>query len=244
MRLSESIFMVGSGPFGLSHEFDCNVYIINCGGSLVMIDTGAGCNTKTIIENIKKDGLDPENIDHILLTHSHADHGGGAALIKNLYSLEVCISEIEAECLASDDESMIKLDVAKRSGLYSPEYTFSPCDASVLLKNKDRIEINGFTFEAIEVPGHSQGSICYQVRLAEGIALFTGDVVFYDGTIGMLNCDGSDLSEYRKNIHRISCLNIDLLLPGHFVFVLSDGQKHIDKAVKALSLLGIPKNFI
>ena len=137
MRLTESIFMVGSGPFGLSHEFDCSVYIIDCSGSLVMVDTGAGCNIKSIIENIKKDGLDPKNIDHILLTHSHADHGGGAAMIKNLYSSEVYISEIEAECLASADESMIKLDVAKRSGLYSPDYTFSPCDATVLLKNKD-----------------------------------------------------------------------------------------------------------
>lgn len=244
MRLTKSVYLVGSGHFGLSHKFDSSIYIVNCNNELVMIDTGAGCNIDNIIDNIKKDELDPNNISTILLTHSHADHAGGASKFKDLYNCKIYVSEIESDFLNSGDESKLKLDVAKRSGLYSPDYVFPPCKPTVLLKDDDSIKINNFVFKAIIVPGHSEGSICYFIKLPEGVALFTGDVVFAEGSIGLLNCNGSSLSEYRKNIHKLSNLNINLLFPGHFVFVLSDGQKHIDKAIKSLSLIGIPENFI
>ncbi len=244
MKLTENVYLVGSGHYGLSHEFDSSIYIIDCNSELVMIDTGAGCNIERVMNNIKKDGLDPKNISAILLTHSHADHAGGANRLKELYGCKVYISEIESDFISTNDESKLKLDVAKRSGLYSPDYVFTPCETSETLKDNDSIKIGNSIFKAIIVPGHSEGSICYKVKLPEGEALFTGDVVFAEGVIGLLNCDGSDLSDYRQNIHKLSNLNIDLLFPGHFVFVLSGGQKHVDKAIKALSFIVVPKSFI
>ena len=72
----------------------------------------------------------------------------------------------------------------------------------------------------------------------------TGDTVFPEGVIGMLNCDGSDLADYRNYIHRLANLNIDMLFPGHRVFVLSEGQSHVDQAIESLGLLQLPRNFI
>lgn len=244
MKLTENIYLVGGGPFGLSHEFDSSIYLVNCDSSLVLVDAGAGIDTYRIIDNVKKDGLNPEKISHIFLTHSHVDHSSGAAELQKKLDAEVYISEIESDLLNSDDEKKLQLDVAKRSGLYSPDYTVKPCKASKLLKNNDLIRVGKFTFKSIGVPGHSKGSICYYVELPEGKALFTGDVVFFDGAIGLLNCEGSSLSDYREYINRIEDLNIEILLPGHFVFSLSGGDKHIKKAINSLRLLGIPKNFI
>lgn len=244
MRLKKNIYLVGAGAFGISHSFDCSVYIIDCVTELVMIDTGAGCEIERIIKNIEGDDLDPQKIKHILLTHSHADHAGGAHEFSKRYGAKIYISEIEADAASISDERILKLDIAKRSGFYSPNYQYQPCKPSVLLKDNDRIDVNGFILKALHIPGHSEGSICYQLDIAEGRALFTGDVSFYDGAIGLLNCNGSNLSDYRNNIGRLGNLDVDMLLPGHFVFVLSEGQKHIDKAIKAFSLLEVPKNFI
>lgn len=244
MKLTRNVHLIGGGPFGLSHEFDSNIYLVNCGSNIVLIDAGAGIDVYRISDNIKKDGLNPEKISHIFLTHSHADHSSGAAELQKKLGAEVYISEIESDFLSSDNEIKIQLNVAKRSGLYSPDYAFKPCKTSNLLKNNDLIRVGKFTFKSIVVPGHSKGSICYFVELPEGKALFTGDVVFFDGTIGLLNCEGSSLSDYRKYIDRIEGLDIDILLPGHFVFSLSEGDKHINKAINNLKLLGIPKNFI
>jgi len=241
MRLTENVYMVGSG---LSHEFDSSVYIIKCGRELVMIDTGAGCKTGNILKNIEKDGFQPDDLSTILLTHSHADHAGGAGKFKEIYNPRVYISKEEADFIKSSDDSVLKLDIAKRSGLYSTDYKFYPCEPSDIIKDGDTIIIGDFAFHSITVPGHSEGSVCFKVELPEGLALFTGDVVFAEGVIGLLNCDGSDLSSYRKNIQKLSGLGIELLFPGHFVFVLSNGQKHIDKAVESLKLLGLPRNFL
>ena len=83
MRVTNHIYLVGSGPYGLSHEFDSNIYLVDCEGALVLIDTGAGIDVKRILNNIKTDGFNFEDITYIFLTHAHADHSGGADELKN-----------------------------------------------------------------------------------------------------------------------------------------------------------------
>ncbi|MHB1253537.1 MAG: MBL fold metallo-hydrolase [Candidatus Humimicrobiaceae bacterium] len=243
MKISNNIHMIGSGSFGLSCSFDGNFYLINFKDELVMIDTGSGVDIDIILNNIKQDGLDPAKISKILLTHSHVDHAGGAYNYKKRYNCPIYMSEQEAGFLEHGGEKELALDIAKKSGLYSKDYQLVNCGVDKKLKNGDIIKVGGFEINAINVPGHSKGSICYFVNLPEGNALFSGDVIFADGLIEVLNCDGSELSDYRKYISRLSNLNIDMLFPGHSLFVLSEGQKHIDKAVNSLSLLFTPKNF-
>ncbi|GAG58207.1 unnamed protein product, partial [marine sediment metagenome] len=71
-----------------------------------------------------------------------------------------------------------------------------------------------------------------------------GDVVFYDGEIGLLNYWGSNLADYRSYINRLANLSVDVLLPGHKLFTLRDGQQHIDRAISALKKLSVPPTFI
>jgi glyoxylase-like metal-dependent hydrolase (beta-lactamase superfamily II) len=96
----------------------------------------------------------------------------------------------------------------------------------------------------LNIPGHSKGSLCFLIDLPEGRAIFTGDTVFAEGIIGMLNFEGSDLSDYRNYIHRLAKLDVDMLFPGHRVFVMSGAQSHLDLAIEHLSQLKLPPNFI
>jgi len=244
VKIMDKIHIVGSGHFGLSHDFDSSVYIVDCDSELVMIDSGAGCETNRIINNMEKDKLDPLKISGILLTHGHADHAGGAYYFNEKYGSSVCIGTDEADLVEKGDAKDLMLDVAVRSGFYSSDYVFTNCKVSRRLDHNDKMKFGDLTFHALHVPGHSPGSFCYLLELSEGRTVFTGDTVFAEGIIGLLNCDGSDLSSYRKYIQRLSGLNVDMLFPGHRVFVLSDGQSHIDKAVESLKLLQLPRNFI
>jgi hydroxyacylglutathione hydrolase len=244
MKITEHVYLVGSGHYGLSHSFDCSVFVVDCGGPLAMIDAGAGCGTETIVANMEKDGLDANGLSLLLLTHGHSDHAGGARFFQERFGCMVHLGAPEADMVEKGDEKELSLDVAVKSGFYSPDYRFTPCRIDVRLHHGQTLPCGGLTFTALHVPGHSPGSFCYVVDLPEGRALFSGDAVFPEGVIGMLNCDGSELSDYREHIHRLSGLDADMLFPGHRVFVLSGGQSHVEQAIDALGRLQLPRNFI
>ena len=58
-----------------------NAYLVNTGGKLVMIDTGAGAlfgpTLGKLVDSIKASGYQPEQVDEIYITHMHGDHVGG-----------------------------------------------------------------------------------------------------------------------------------------------------------------------
>jgi hypothetical protein len=58
-----------------------NVVIVNTGRNLVLIDTGFGDNgsptTGNLLSNMAAAGIDPKNVDTILISHFHSDHING-----------------------------------------------------------------------------------------------------------------------------------------------------------------------
>ena len=58
-----------------------NVYLINTGTKLVLIDTGVGGahgpNLGKLAANLQASGYQPQQVDEVYLTHMHGDHIGG-----------------------------------------------------------------------------------------------------------------------------------------------------------------------
>ena len=54
--------------------------MINTGEHRVLVDTGAdglGPNTGRLLQNLKSEGIEPDDIDTVILTHGHPEHIGG-----------------------------------------------------------------------------------------------------------------------------------------------------------------------
>ena len=62
-------------------ETSVNAFLINTGGKLVLVDTGAGTNfgptLDKMLANLKASGYTPDQVDEIYITHFHPDHIGG-----------------------------------------------------------------------------------------------------------------------------------------------------------------------
>lgn len=240
MKIVKDVFMVGSGQIGLSNRMDCHIYLIDGGEELALIDAGVGLETELILNNIRQEGFNEKEIRYLLLTHCHADHAGGCKEIKMQTGCKIIATEIEGTLLERGTDEELGLDVAKRSGIYPQDYVFPHCKADWIVKDDDKIKVGKYKINVIEVPGHSRGSACYLLNQDNYRILFSSDVVFFGGTIGLGNWPGSSLDDYRRYIGKLSNLSIDALLPGHFIWTLRGGQEHLNKAIDNLKLAWVP----
>ncbi len=60
-------------------EFPQNVVVLRRGPHVILVDAGSERHNKTdaLVHNLRKAGIPPESVTHILLTHGHSDHVGG-----------------------------------------------------------------------------------------------------------------------------------------------------------------------
>ena len=75
----------------------------------------------------------------------------------------------------------------------------------------DMVEAAGIAFRVLHTPGHTRGSVCYEV----GNALFTGDTVFHMGC-GITDLPGGDEDAMKASLARLAPMLRDhTIYPGH-----------------------------
>ena len=124
MQISEHIYLVGSEQFGLSHPLDCSCYLIDGGSALALIDAGLGLGVDDIVANIAAAGFDPQALTHILITHAHAGHWGGALELRRRLGAQIWVHELGAPAMVNTaDDPGIQLNIKFNR--------YPPCAAAV-----------------------------------------------------------------------------------------------------------------
>jgi hydroxyacylglutathione hydrolase len=245
MRLTEHIYLVGSGGMGfdISNPFDCHIYLIDGGSEMALIDAGAGIDIEPVLQNIRFDGLDPERLTTILLTHAHADHAGGCRDWHDALGLQIIASHTAAAYVRDGDEEKISLPGARQ--FYPPGYRFAACPVEHETGDGDSVEVGTLTLRALDTPGHCSGMLAWQFEEAGKAVLFSGDTVLHGGRIvfskDWWDCDPA---QYAASIDRLSSVPCDALLPGHLSFSLNDGARHIRKARDVFRSGGMPPSIV
>src|SRR5436305_10521793 len=118
-------------------------YLVTTNNGLVLIDTTYTETADTVLNSIRTLGFNPSDIKYIFVTHSHTDHLGGAAKIKQVSSARVGMS---AEDWAVTNRPAIEKDL--------------------VLKDGETIKVGDASFKFYVTPGHTPGAtyIEYQVR--------------------------------------------------------------------------------
>jgi len=90
---------LGSGSKG-------NALLIEANGTRVLLDCGFGPGE--ITARISRLGLEPADLDAIIVTHEHGDHGGGVAKLASRFDLPVYLTRGTLSGLGAEGRSIAK----------------------------------------------------------------------------------------------------------------------------------------
>jgi hydroxyacylglutathione hydrolase len=243
VHLADRIHLVGSGSYGfdLTDPYDCHIYLVDGGSELALIDVGAGMGAAQVIDNVRRGGFDPGRIRHILCTHAHGDHAGGAVRMRALLpEASLSASGEIADLIREGDEEGTSIRIAKAAGIYPLDYDLEPCAVDGELAEGERVRVGDLELECVATPGHAGGHLSFLLEHGGQRSLFSGDVVFHGGTILLQNTHDCRLEVLVASLRKLRDLRVDALLPGHFAFSLEDGQRHIERANEVLDRLLVP----
>ena len=178
-------------------------YVIWREGKIEALVVDPGFDPEAILAIVRREGL---QIVEILNTHGHVDHIAGNAAMKQAFpNAPLVIGRNEASLLIDPE---LNLSIMLGDCLTSPP-------ADVLLNEGDTRDAAGFTFEILEIPGHSPGSIVYVCKQFAPAFAFGGDVLFA-GSVGRTDL-GGDTQLLLKGIKsKLLTLPEDTrIYPGH-----------------------------
>jgi glyoxylase-like metal-dependent hydrolase (beta-lactamase superfamily II) len=154
---------------------------INTGEHRVLVDTGAGSlipSAGMLRGNLKAAGIEPEEIDTIIITHAHPDHIGGNvdADGQSLYAnARYFISRDEWEFWTS--ESAVEKGKMSESALTYIRTNLQGIQDQVNLVEGELAIVPGI--QIIATPGHTPGHIALSISSGGEQLLHISDVVLY-----------------------------------------------------------------
>jgi glyoxylase-like metal-dependent hydrolase (beta-lactamase superfamily II) len=196
MKLEKGLFAyLWQNPY----ENNCNTYVVK-GEKTMLIDPGHSRHIHNLLRQMEADGVSREEVDLIILTHSHPDHFEGLEAFKDM-PVKVAMNHEEEEYLKENGKLLFEM-----MGQPMPEFR-----VDFYLKEGD-LHLGKELLHIYQTPGHSPGSLSIHWPVRR--VLFTGDLVFYGG-IGRTDFPGGNSKLIKDSIERMSHLDTELMLPGH-----------------------------
>jgi glyoxylase-like metal-dependent hydrolase (beta-lactamase superfamily II) len=152
-------------------------YLVDAGSSLVVVDTGINRSVERIFDAVQRLGREAGDISHVIVTHVHLDHAGGAGqLMQRLPRARLLAHPRAARHLA--DPSRLEASARRVYGdalfdaTYGSLYAIDETRIRVM-SDGDVLEIGERHFRFMDTPGHARHHFVVWDEASRG--WFTGD---------------------------------------------------------------------
>lgn len=128
-----------------------NSYAITTSGGIVVIDPLYDYNVEDeIVNGLRTLGLDPADITHVVVSHGHGDHYGGARYLQQTYGASVLLSAPDWELMLRDSRGQPKPD------------------RDMVMTDGQELSVGDTRFTFTHTPGHTPGTISSLVPVRDG----------------------------------------------------------------------------
>jgi len=186
-----------------------NIYLIDGGGGEYgLIDVGFLDELSDVLELIRQMNFSLSACKMILATHADADHTQGLARARDVLKCQVLAHPKSVAPLEEGDEIMTYARIdAQNIRIAMPR-----CKVDRTIDEGDTVVIGDKTLQVWSTPGHTAGQLSFRM----GELLFSGDNIFRDGCVGVIDAHhGSNLVDYLASLRRIRDCDATYLLPSH-----------------------------
>jgi hydroxyacylglutathione hydrolase len=184
-------------------------WIVKTASGALLIDAGGDPKAEEILTELRLQGIAPEAVHTVLLTHAHEDHWGGAAVFPKA---KVVVGPGDAAVMRGERHAIPRAVQGLMHVMVAPR---PPMPGALSeLRGDEALDLDGVKVQAVSVPGHTQGSMAYLV----GDVLFTGDSLMArpDGSLDLgprLFCE--DAEQNRRSLEKLKGLSFSRIADGH-----------------------------
>ena len=202
-------------PLGL-----VNAFLLEDRGAVVVIDSGEFGSGQRLLAAIGEIGRRPRDVRAILVTHCHADHTGGLAVVKDVTGAPAYMQPADAE--------LVRRGQAMRPSKPSPSLLglLTRLGQPLMRKRFDRVPPAAIETEigdgyelpflggvrAIATPGHTAGHLSF--LWPQGGVLIVGDAAANVAGLGFSTVY-EDLEDGRRSLARLAELDFESACFGH-----------------------------
>lgn len=236
MQVLPDIYEINGSEFGRWQ----NSFLVNHAGATVIFDSGdmgnravavkdlpATAGLPEVEENAAIWGFALEDASHLFVTHEHFDHASHAAELQRR-GLTIVASQATAEAMAVADRRVIGWAHASE---------VEPCDVDVALGDGDEVTIGDLTIRGISIPGHTNGSMVFDVVVHGSRNWFVGDLLstvtaHRSVELPWMGDVNSDRGLYTESLEKLLDYPVrpDNIFPGHGPTAIGTGYDILEMA--------------